>query len=158
MAHVRAVPTQTRLVPAAAALGAAALAVLLALVVPSSSRHDSARGAEVATPASAALAAESRGYNGTLAGAPLQRARCEQWIVASPAERLDAVRGITSTVGGPSTTGGVGTTLTDAQALDLFNRTCATRAARGFALYIIYARAAAYSGVNAQPPANPGDL
>jgi hypothetical protein len=158
VAHVRAVRTQARLGPAAAALGAAALAVLLALVVPSSSHHDGARGGADPTPASAALAAESHGYNGTLAGAPLQRARCEQWLVASPSQRLDAVRGITSTIGGPSTTGGVGTTLTDAQALGLFNRTCATRAARGFALYLIYARAAAYSRVNVQPPANPGDL
>jgi hypothetical protein len=157
MAHVPAVRAKARLAPAAAAAGAAALAVLLALVVSPGSDHG-ARGGSDATPASAALAAQSSGYNGTLAGAPLQRARCEHWLAAPPAQRLDAVHGITSTMGGPSTSGGVGTTLTDAQAIGLFNRTCATRAARGFALYLIYARAAAYSRVNVQPPANPGDL
>lgn len=157
MAHLQAVRAQARLAPALAALGVAVLAATLALLLSGSSGDERPSGA-AATPAAAASAAMSRGYNGTLAGAPLQRARCEHWLVAQPSQRLDAVRGITANIGAASTGGGVGTTLTDAQALGLFNRACANREARGFALYLIYARAAAFSRVNVQPPADPGDL
>ncbi len=148
--------SKARLAPGAAAAAAAALAVGLALLFaggPSEEHGQAAPG----TPGSQASAAVSAGFDGTLMGAPLQRARCEHWLAAGPAQRLDAVRGITANIGGPSTSGGVGTTLTEADAVRLFDRTCATPATRGFALYLIYARAAAFSRVNVQPPAGPND-
>jgi hypothetical protein len=154
---VQSVRAPARLAPQAAALAAAALLAALAVFL-FARPGDDRRADTPPTPASAAAAAISPGYNGTLAGAPLQRARCEHWLRAGPSQRLDAVRGLTSTVGGASSSGGVGTTLTDAQAIALFDRTCATRATRGFVLYIIYARAAAFSRVNVQPPADGGDL
>ena len=84
-------------------------------------------------------------YNGTLAGAPLQRASCASWHAASPTQRGQAVRALSTTIGGASSTGGVGTTLPDGDVAALFDRVCATPGTTSFALYLIYARAAAFS-------------
>jgi hypothetical protein len=89
---------------------------------------------------------------GTLAGAPLQRASCRHWEAADGAQRTVAVRALTATIGGPSTSGGVGTTLSDAAAAALFDRVCATPGTAGFALYLVYARAAAFSHRAVGPP------
>jgi hypothetical protein len=90
----------------------------------------------------------ARAYDGILAGVPLQRARCRNWRAAAPAQRQEAVRALTATIGGASTTGGVGTTLSDSAASSLFDRVCSTPSTSGFALYLIYARAAAFSRVH----------
>ena len=84
-------------------------------------------------------------FNGTLAGAPLQRANCTSWHAAAPASRRQAIRALTATIGGASTTGGVGTTLPDRDVSALFDRVCSTPGTASFALYLIYARAAAFS-------------
>ena len=84
-------------------------------------------------------------FDGTLAGAPLQRATCTHWRAASVSERHGAVAALGMLVGGASTGGGVGTTLTEAQGLALFDRQCATPKTRHFILYVMYARAAAFS-------------
>jgi hypothetical protein len=86
-----------------------------------------------------------RAYDGTLAGAPLQRANCANWHAASAAQRGQAVRALSATIGGASTTGGVGTTLPDREVSALFDRVCGTPGTSSFALYLIYARAAAFS-------------
>jgi hypothetical protein len=86
-----------------------------------------------------------RSYDGTLAGAPLQRANCANWHAASAAQRGQAVRALSATIGGASTTGGVGTTLPDREVSALFDRVCGTPGTSSFALYLIYARAAAFS-------------
>jgi hypothetical protein len=86
-----------------------------------------------------------RAYDGTLAGAPLQRANCASWHAAAAAQRGRAVRALSATIGGASTTGGVGTTLPDRDVSALFDRVCGTPGTTSFVLYLIYARAAAFS-------------
>jgi hypothetical protein len=146
---------------------------------PRGSRAALAGGAAVAALALAALASNAvlplgatrtapppapatRAYDGMLAGAPLQRANCDDWHAASAAQRGQAVRALSATIGGASTSGGVGTTLPDREVSALFDRVCGTRATSSFVLYLIYARAAAFShqgngptpitGPPAQPP------
>jgi hypothetical protein len=118
-----------------AALAAGAVALALALGV-------LALGA---TRAAHAPAPAPRAYDGTLAGTPLQRANCTDWHAASAAQRRQAVRALSATIGGASTTGGVGTTLPDRDVSALFDRVCGTRGTASFVLYLVYARAAAFS-------------
>jgi hypothetical protein len=80
-----------------------------------------------------------------IGGLPLQQARCEQWVDASASERGAIVRALAGVVGGPSTSGGVGTTLSTARANALFDRVCASGVAQGFLLYEMYIRAAGFS-------------
>jgi hypothetical protein len=125
---------RARRTPAAIAAGlvlALALAAGAALVATRDAVHRTAPAA--------------RGYDGVLAGAPLQRARCSNWHAASSAERVHAVQALSATIGGASTSGGVGTTLSDAQVGGLFDRVCSTPQTANFVLYLIYARAAAFS-------------
>jgi hypothetical protein len=132
-ALARALP-RVRRPPAAIAVGLVltlALAAGAALVATRDAAHRSAPLA--------------RGYDGVLAGAPLQRARCSNWQAASSAARLQAVQALSATIGGASTGGGVGTTLPDAQVRGLFDRVCSTPQTANFVLYLIYARAAAFS-------------
>jgi hypothetical protein len=102
-----------------------------------------------------------RPSDGTLAGAPLQRANCTSWHAASSDQRGAAVRALSATIGGASTSGGVGTTLPDRDVAALFDRVCGTPGTSSFVLYLIYARSAAFSHqgrgptpINA-PPAQP---
>ncbi len=113
---------------AALAGGAVAVAVAVALAL----------GATRTAPA-------PRAYDGMLAGVPLQRANCAGWHAASAAQRGQAVRALSATIGGASTTGGVGTTLPDRDVSALFDRVCGTPGTSSFVLYLIYARAAAFS-------------
>jgi hypothetical protein len=124
--------------PALAAVAAAAAAALAA-ALGLTAGHD------------ARTAPSARAYDGLLAGAPLQRARCRHWQAAPPAERRAAVHALSATIGGASTTGGVGTTLPDGRVSALFDRVCSTPQTAGFALYLIYARAAAFSRVHVPP-------
>jgi hypothetical protein len=138
---MRSLPAQVGLTGgrlALAALVAAALTAALAL-----SGLWPPRAVETAVPApQPALAVP---FDGILAGAPLQRATCTNWQAASVGERRGAVAALAMLVGGASTGGGVGTTLTEAQGLALFDRQCATPKTRHFILYVMYARAAAFS-------------
>jgi hypothetical protein len=84
-------------------------------------------------------------YDGTLAGKPLQRANCTDWHAAPASQRGRAVRALSATIGGASTTGGVGTTLPDRDVAALFDRVCGTSGTSSFVLYLVYARAAAFS-------------
>jgi hypothetical protein len=115
----------------AALAGGAVAAVLAAPAL-----HDGA-ATDGATPV--------RAYDGTLAGLPLQRASCTSWHAASPAQRAQAVRALTATIGGASTSGGVGRTLPDRDVAALFGRVCSTPGTASFVLYLIYARAVAFS-------------
>lgn len=115
----------------AALAGGATAAALAALAL---------HGAGATGPAHAA-----RGYDGTLAGLPLQRANCTSWHTAAPARRGQAVRALTATIGGASTSGGVGRTLPDREVAALFDRVCGTPGTSSFVLYLIYARAVAFS-------------
>lgn len=76
-------------------------------------------------------------------GLPLQQARCEQWLGASPAERSLALGALHGVVGGP-TPWGQATALTRPEAERLFDRTCSNQYARYFLLYELYTRASGF--------------
>ena len=124
-------------------LWAAALAALATAALVLSGAWPPA--ADVAPAPVPQVVAPSVPFDGTLAGAPLQRATCAQWRATGVAEHRGAVAALKMVVGGASTGGGVGTTLTEPQALTLLDRTCSSAKTQGFVLYMIYARAAAFS-------------
>jgi hypothetical protein len=122
--------------PGRAAWLAAALALLAAGIVI----------ALLAAPDSTPAPAAAKSALQVIGGKPLQQATCQQWNAGSADERAAVLDALKATVGGP-TPYGPGTTLTDAQAYALFARACTPAYARGFMLYIIYSRAAAYQYV-----------
>jgi len=78
---------------------------------------------------------------------PLELTDCTDWNAASLSERLGTVREIREFAGGPSGSPGLtGATLDDEDAYDLFENYCANEFARGFKLYKLYERAAAFGG------------
>jgi hypothetical protein len=80
-------------------------------------------------------------------GAPINLADCRDWNAGSLDERLGTIRAIRDFLGEPVPgTGGTGAVLEDDQAYDLFEGWCGNEFARGFKLYKLYSRAAAFSG------------
>jgi hypothetical protein len=122
-----------RSVPAAVA----ALAIAGALLAGATSLASRHRSAPPRTPGVALIG-----------GVPLQQARCEQWLPASRSERRAVVDALAGTVGGPSSSGGVGTTLTRGEAYALFDNACRSSVARGFLLYELYIRAAGFRSLS----------
>jgi hypothetical protein len=84
-----------------------------------------------------------------IGGVAIQQARCAQWNAGGVAERDAVVAALASSVGGASTDGGRGTTLTRTEAYTLFNRACASQIAKGFLLYELYIRAAGFRSFGA---------
>jgi hypothetical protein len=78
--------------------------------------------------------------------APLQLVDCTDWEEASTDERLGTIAQIRNWVGGPSGNGGRGAVIDDDEAYDLMEGFCGEEFARGFRLYKLYARAAAFTG------------
>jgi hypothetical protein len=84
---------------------------------------------------------------GGLLAAPIELADCTDWQQATVDERLGTVEQIRNYTGGPvAGSGGHGATLDDEEAYELFERYCANDFARGFKLYKLYGRAAAFGG------------
>ena len=85
-------------------------------------------------------------------GQPISLADCNDWNQANTQQRLGTIRQLKDFAGGPvvgnnaSSPAGRGSILDDKQAYDLFNSWCSTSFARGFKLYKLYERAAAFSG------------
>jgi hypothetical protein len=79
--------------------------------------------------------------------APINLANCRDWRAADPAERLGTVRQIRNFAGGPVGSSELkrGFVLEDKQAFELFDSYCAKPFARGFKLYKLYTRSAAFS-------------
>jgi hypothetical protein len=78
---------------------------------------------------------------------PINLADCRDWNAGTLDERLGTIRGIRDFLGGPVPgTSGHGATLSDEQAYKLFEGWCGNEYARGFKLYKLYARAAAFVG------------
>jgi hypothetical protein len=113
-------------------LAAGVAALVLCVVIAVSGSGDS-------SPAAASVKSDLA----LIGGKPLQQASCEDWISGTPDERAAVVATIKRSVGG-ATPYGPGATLTADQAYALFARTCAPAYARGFLLYSIYAKAAAF--------------
>jgi hypothetical protein len=85
-------------------------------------------------------------------GEPINLADCNDWNQANTEQRLGTIKQLKDFAGGPvvgnnaSSPSGRGSVLDDKQAYDLFNRYCEASLARGFKLYKLYERAAAFTG------------
>jgi hypothetical protein len=85
-------------------------------------------------------------------GQPIALADCNDWNQANTEQRLGTISEIKGFAGGPvvgnsaSSPHGTGSVLDDKQAYDLFNNYCKQDFARGFKLYKLYERAAAFAG------------
>jgi hypothetical protein len=85
-------------------------------------------------------------------GEPINLADCHDWNQANTEQRLGTIKELKGFAGGPvvgnnaSSPSGRGAVLDDQQAYDLFNNYCKSDFARGFKLYKLYERAAAFSG------------
>lgn len=87
------------------------------------------------------------GGPGNILAAPINLADCTDWNDASVDARLGTIEQIRNYTGGDvAGAGGQGVTLDDDEAYDLFENYCANEFARGFKLYKLYARAAAFGG------------
>jgi len=76
----------------------------------------------------------------------VQLANCTDWEDATVEERLGTINQIENFVGGPvGNDNGVGNTLTDDQAYDVMEGWCGEQYSRGFRLYKLYTRAAAFT-------------
>jgi hypothetical protein len=89
---------------------------------------------------------------GANVGQPINLADCSDWNQANTEQRLGTIDQLRDFAGGPvvgnnaSSPSGTGSVLADKQAYDLFNRWCGQSFARGFKLYKLYERAAAFIG------------
>jgi len=85
-------------------------------------------------------------------GQPISLADCHDWNQANTEQRLGTIKELRNFAGGPvvgnnaSSPSGTGSVLDDEQAYDLFNNYCKADFARGFKLYKLYERAAAFTG------------
>ena len=87
---------------------------------------------------------------------PLELADCNDWNQASTEDRLGTIHQLKGFAGGPVVGGGTnpasgtGAVLDDKHAYDLLNNYCKNSFARGFKLYKLYERAAAFAGAPQQ--------
>jgi hypothetical protein len=85
-------------------------------------------------------------------GQPISLADCNDWNQANTEQRLGTIRELKGFAGGPivgnnaTSPSGTGSVLDDKQAYDLFENYCKESFARGFKLYKLYQRAAAFTG------------
>jgi hypothetical protein len=85
-------------------------------------------------------------------GQPISLADCTDWNQANTEQRLGTIQQLKDFASGPvvgnnaSSPAGRGSVLDDKDAYNLFNRYCASDFARGFKLYKLYERAAAFTG------------
>ena len=85
-------------------------------------------------------------------GQPINLADCNDWNQASTEQRLGTIHDLKNFAGGPvvgnnaGSPSGTGAVLDDKQAYDLFQNYCKESFARGFKLYKLYERAAAFAG------------
>jgi hypothetical protein len=85
-------------------------------------------------------------------GQPISLADCTDWKHANTEERLGTIQQLKDFAGGPvignnaSSPSGTGSVLDDKKAYDLFEGWCSQSYARGFKLYKLYTRAAAFTG------------
>jgi hypothetical protein len=79
-------------------------------------------------------------------GVPLRLADCTDWKKADVSQRLGTVRELRDFAGGPSgSPAGHGNVLDEKKAYDLLQGYCGNFFARGFKLYKLYVRAAAFT-------------
>lgn len=79
---------------------------------------------------------------------PLRLADCSDWKRSDVSQRLGTVGELRAFAGGPTgSPAGHGNTLVDKKAYDLLQGYCQASFARGFKLYKLYTRAAAFSPI-----------
>ena len=79
---------------------------------------------------------------------PLRLADCTDWNKSDASQRLGTVEALRAFAGGPTgSPAGHGNTIPDKQAYDLLQNYCGNFFARGFKLYKLYTRAAAFSPI-----------
>jgi hypothetical protein len=85
-------------------------------------------------------------------GEPINLADCHDWNQANTEQRLGTIHDLKNFAGGPvvgnngSSPSGTGAVLDDKKAYELFDNYCKADFARGFKLYKLYERAAAFAG------------
>jgi hypothetical protein len=85
-------------------------------------------------------------------GAPINLADCNDWNQADTTQRLGTLQQLKDFAGGPvvgnnaSDPSGTGSVLDDKQAYNILDNYCKNQFARGFKLYKLYERAAAFAG------------
>ncbi len=79
-----------------------------------------------------------------LAGSVAPLAQCKDWVGGARVRKLATIDDIRNQVSRPDT-GVSSPALSDQEALGLFDRACANGYARGFRLYVLYARAAGFA-------------
>jgi hypothetical protein len=85
-------------------------------------------------------------------GAPINLADCNDWNQADTSQRLGTIQQLKNFAGGPvvgnnaTTPSGTGAVLDDKQAYNILDNYCKNDFARGFKLYKLYERAAAFAG------------
>ena len=78
----------------------------------------------------------------------LRLADCDDWKQADVSERVGTVRQLRDFAGGPTgSPGGHGNTLSDERGYQVLENWCSADYARGFKLYKLYTRAAAFSSL-----------
>lgn len=78
-------------------------------------------------------------------GQPIQLANCRDWRRASPRQRMHTINELKAFAGGPTGSAGRrGATLDDDRAYKVLEGYCRPEFARGFKLYKLYTRAAAF--------------
>lgn len=82
---------------------------------------------------------------GATIGGSIRDADCADWRTAGPSQRKNTIHDLKAFAGGPvGERPGTGATLSDQKAHDLFEGACRPRYARGFKLYKLYTRGAAF--------------
>jgi hypothetical protein len=90
---------------------------------------------------------EAQAELGVDLGAPINLADCTDWEEGDVSQRLGTIRELEEFLGGPTgTPSGHGATLDEDTAYQLFENFCEQEYARGFKLYKLYSRAAAFGG------------
>jgi len=120
-------------IAAAVAVAALAAALVVTVVAPGGDARAPVAGARHVT-----VAPVTR-----IGGKALQSARCRHWRAATARRRDAVVATLADVVGGPTPYGRASTLPADV-ARRLFDRTCSRPYARGFLLYELYTRAAAF--------------
>ena len=89
-------------------------------------------------------------------GNPINLADCHDWNQANTSQRLGTLQQLKEFAGGPvlgnnpSAPAGRGAVLDDKKAYELLTNACKHQFAAGFRLYLLYQRAASFSGKPAQ--------
>ena len=90
---------------------------------------------------------EAQAELGVDLGAPINLADCTDWQQGDVSQRLGTIADLEEFLGGPvGEPSGHGATLSEEDAYQLFENFCEEEYARGFKLYKLYSRAAAFGG------------